>query len=118
MVQIERLQQKPNAGFSSILHRWHDFFIYPRRPKWGLPARPSPLPSNETEWIEARIDSGAFTSESEYIRDSIRRDQARQFEVEAIRGELIKGEESGEPQAFNGDPFKEQMAAKHARRVR
>ena len=72
----------------------------------------------ENEWIKARIDSGDFTNDSEYIRDLMRRDQARQFEVDAIRGELIKGEESGEPQAFNGDLFKEQMAAKHARRVR
>ncbi len=72
----------------------------------------------ENEWIKARINSGAFTSDSEYIRDLIRRDQARQSEVDAIRGELIKGEESGEPQAFDGDLFKEIMAAKHARRVR
>ncbi len=60
----------------------------------------------ENEWIKARINSGAFTSDSEYIRDLIRRDQARQSEVDAIRGELIKGEESGEPQAFDGDLFK------------
>ncbi len=62
----------------------------------------------ENEWIKAPIDSGAFTSDSEYIRDLIRRDQARQSEVDAIRGQLIQGEESGEPQAFNGDLFKEQ----------
>ena len=74
--------------------------------------------ATETEWIEARIDSGAFTSDSEYIRDSIRRDQDRQSEVDAIRGKLIQGEETGEPQAFNGDLFKEQMAAKHTRKVR
>ena len=71
----------------------------------------------ENEWIKARINSGAFTSDSEYIRDLIRRDQARQSEVDAIRGELIKGEESGEPQAFDGDLFKK-MAAGHARTVR
>ncbi len=62
----------------------------------------------ENEWIKAPIDSGAFTSDSEYIRDLIRRDHDSQSEVDAIRGELIKGEESGEPQAFDGDLFKEQ----------
>ena len=72
----------------------------------------------QDKWIKAQIDGGDFTNDSEYIRDLIRRDQARQSEVEAIRGELIKGEESGRPQAFNSDLFKEQMAAKHAQKVR
>ncbi len=62
----------------------------------------------QNEWIKAPIDSGAFTSDSEYIRDLIRRDHDSQSEVDAIRGQLIQGEESGEPQAFNGDLFKEQ----------
>ena len=72
----------------------------------------------QNEWIKAQIDGGDFTNDSEFIRDLIRRDQTRQAEVDAIRGELIKGEESGKPQAFNGDLFKEKMAAKHARKVR
>ena len=72
----------------------------------------------QNEWIKAQIDGGDFTNDSEFIRDLIRRDQTRQAEVDAIRGELIKGEESGKPQAFNDDLFKEKMAAKHARKVR
>ena len=52
------------------------------------------------------IDGGDFTNDSEYVRDLIRRDQAHQSEVDAIRGALIKGEESGQPQAFNGNLFK------------
>ena len=71
------------------------------------------ITEQRNEWI----DGGTFTRDSEYFRDSIRRDQDRQSEVDAIRGDLIQGEESGEPQAFNGDLFKEQMAAKHARKV-
>jgi antitoxin ParD1/3/4 len=67
-------------------------------------------------WIKAQIESGDFTNDSEYIRDLIRRDQARQAELEALRVELIKGEESGEPRSFDGDAFKEKMAARHARR--
>ena len=38
------------------------------------------------KWIKAQIEGGDFTNDSEYIRDLIRRDQARQFEVNAIRG--------------------------------
>lgn len=47
------------------------------------------------EWIKSRIAAGEFTNDSEYIRDLIRRDQARFSEIEAIRAALIEGEESG-----------------------
>ena len=69
-------------------------------------------------WIKAQINGGDFTNDSEYIRDLIRRDQARNSEIDAIRGELIKGEQSGDPQPFDGDLFKEEMAAKHASKAR
>ncbi len=72
----------------------------------------------QNEWIKAQIEGGDFTNDSEYIRDLIRRDQARNSEIEAIRGELIKGEQSGDPQPFDGDLFKEEMAAKHAQKAR
>ena len=72
----------------------------------------------QDKWIKAQIDGGDFTNDSEYIRDLIRRDQVRQFEVHAIRGELIRGEESGQPQAFDGDLFKEHIAVEHANNVR
>ena len=65
-------------------------------------------------WIKAQINGGDFTNDSEYIRDLIRRDQARNSEIDTIRGELVKGEQSGDPQPFVGDLFKEEMAAKHA----
>lgn len=72
----------------------------------------------QDKWIKAQIRGGDFTNDSEYIRDCIRRDQVRESEVEAIREELIKGEESGPSQAFNGGLFKEQMAARHASKIR
>jgi antitoxin ParD1/3/4 len=60
----------------------------------------------QDEWIKAQIDAGGFTNDSEYIRDLIRRDQARNAENETIRAELIKGEQSGKPQRFNAARFK------------
>ena len=48
-------------------------------------------------------------------QDLIRRDQARNSEIDTIRSELIKGEQSGEPQPFDGDLFKEGMTAKHVK---
>ena len=62
----------------------------------------------EDSWIKTRVASGRFADDSEYIRDLIRRDQA---EIEAIRAALIEGEKSGEPQPFDGDQFKREMAA-------
>ena len=49
----------------------------------------------QDDWIKSRIEAGEFTNDSEYIRDLIRRDQARFSEIEAIRAALIEGEESG-----------------------
>ncbi|MBL4867517.1 MAG: type II toxin-antitoxin system ParD family antitoxin [Pseudomonadales bacterium] len=68
----------------------------------------------QDNWIKAQISAGAFTNDSEYIRDLIRRDQASQADVEEIRAALIEGEQSGEPQPFDGDLFKQEMIAKHA----
>jgi antitoxin ParD1/3/4 len=72
----------------------------------------------QDKWIKAQIEGGDFTNDSEYIRDLIRRDQARNSEIDSIRAELIKGEQSGEPQPFDCSRFKEEMAAKHASKVR
>ncbi len=49
----------------------------------------------QDSWIKARIAAGGFTNDSEYIRDLIRRDQAGQADIDAIRAALIEGEESG-----------------------
>jgi antitoxin ParD1/3/4 len=46
----------------------------------------------QNEWIAAQIDAGRFTTDSEYIRDLIRREQERDGEFEAIRAALIAGE--------------------------
>ena len=56
----------------------------------------------QDKWIKTQIEGGDFTNDSEYIRD-------------LIRSELIKGEQSGEPQPFDGDLFKEGMTAKHVK---
>ncbi len=66
-------------------------------------------------WIKAQISAGAFTNDSEYIRDLIRRDQASMADIEAIRAALIVGEESGDPQPFDSDLFKLEMIAKYGK---
>lgn len=69
----------------------------------------------QNNWIKTRIAAGEFTNDSEYIRDLIRRDQASQANIDAIRPALIEGEQSGEPQTFNGDLFKQEMLVKHGK---
>ncbi len=69
----------------------------------------------QDHWIKAQIATGEFTNDSEYIRDLIRRDQARKADIEAIRAALAEGEQSGMPKPFNADAFKKEMTAKHAR---
>ena len=72
----------------------------------------------QDEWIKAQIKAGGFTNDSEYVRDLIRRDQARNAEIEAVRAELIKGEASGDPQPFGSARFKRDMTTKHAQKTR
>jgi antitoxin ParD1/3/4 len=72
----------------------------------------------QDRWIKSQIAAGQFTNDSEYVRDLIRRDQASQADIEAIRAALIEGEESGEPQPFDSSQFKQEMAAKHADKIR
>ncbi len=48
----------------------------------------------QDQWIKAQIAAGAFTNDSEYIRDLIRRDQASQTGIETIRAALVEAEES------------------------
>jgi len=67
----------------------------------------------QDSWIKAQVAAGEFTNDSEYIRDLIRRDQSSQADIEAIRAALSEGEQSGEPQLFDGDLFKQEMMAKH-----
>lgn len=69
-------------------------------------------------WIKAQIKAGGFTNDSEYVRDLIRRDQARNAELESVRAELIKGEASGEPQPFDAARFKRDMIRRHAQKAR
>lgn len=67
----------------------------------------------QDSWIKAQIAAGEYTNDSEYIRDLIRRDQASQAEIEAVRAALVEGEQSGAPQPFDGAGFKREMLKKH-----
>lgn len=71
----------------------------------------------QDRWIKAQIAAGQLTNDSEYVHNLIRRDQASQAKIEAIRAALIEGEESGDPKPFDSKQFKQEMAAKHVNKV-
>ena len=64
----------------------------------------------QDSWIKAQIAGGAFTNDSEYIRDLIRRDQSDKAGLEAIRAALIEGEESGTSERTPDDIINAVMA--------
>lgn len=71
------------------------------------------LTEQQDAWIAAQIESGHYTNDSEAIRDLIRREQARNFEIETIRQALIEGELSGEPEHFDFAAFKKRKVAQY-----
>ncbi len=53
------------------------------------------LTDQQSDWVKSRIASGGFTNDSEYFRDLIRQDQARNAGIEQLRAALEEGERSG-----------------------
>ncbi|BDF95482.1 MULTISPECIES: ribbon-helix-helix domain-containing protein [Pseudoalteromonas] len=49
----------------------------------------------QEQWMQAQLATGHYASDSELLRDLIRKEQMRTSEVEVIRQELIKAEKSG-----------------------
>ena len=72
----------------------------------------------QDHWIKSQIEAGHYTNDSEYIRDLIRRDQASQANIDAIRAALIEGEESGVAEPFDIEQFKQELASRHADKIR
>lgn len=46
-------------------------------------------------WIKARIASGDYASDSEYVRDLIRRDQQENEKFKTLKAAIVEGLESG-----------------------
>ena len=50
----------------------------------------------QENWIKRQIKEGQYTNDSEYIRDLVRRDQARNDKLERLKLAIDEGFESGE----------------------
>ena len=53
------------------------------------------LSDKQDAWIKAQIARGAFTNDSEYIRDLLRRDQEGQNKLSDLKQAIAEGLESG-----------------------
>ena len=84
----------------------------------GITRKTITVTDQQDVWIKSRIKAGVFTDDSDYVRDLIRRDQARNAEIETVRSELMKGEASGEPRPFDAARFKQDMTARHVQKAR
>ncbi|MET0364272.1 MAG: type II toxin-antitoxin system ParD family antitoxin [Sphingobium sp.] len=71
------------------------------------------LTEQQDAWIAAQIANGHYTNDSEAIRDLIRREQERTFEIDTIRQALLDGEQSGEPERFDFAAFRQRKTAQH-----
>jgi antitoxin ParD1/3/4 len=61
----------------------------------GMVKKSITVTEQQEAWIQAQLASGHYASDSEVLRDLIRREQKRNDELQAIRMALIEGEESG-----------------------
>lgn len=53
------------------------------------------LPDPMRDWVEAQIDTGLYSNNSDYVRDLIRKDQLRAAKIEAMQQAISAGIESG-----------------------
>jgi antitoxin ParD1/3/4 len=70
------------------------------------------LTERQDTWVKARIESGDFGNDSEYIRHLIRQDQKAQERLVALRQALLEGESSGPAKPLD---FADIKAAAHNR---
>ncbi|WP_454852431.1 type II toxin-antitoxin system ParD family antitoxin [Rhizobium binxianense] len=66
------------------------------------------------EFIDEQVSHGNYGSANEVIGAGLRL-LRRQAEVDAIRAAIAEGEESGEPQSFDGEEFLKEMYRKYVR---
>ncbi|MAU44705.1 MAG: type II toxin-antitoxin system ParD family antitoxin [Yangia sp.] len=59
------------------------------------------LPDPMKSWVESRTRDGRYSNASDYVRDLIRRDQAREAAVAEIQRLVDEGLQSGPAQPFD-----------------
>jgi antitoxin ParD1/3/4 len=49
----------------------------------------------QDKWIKSQITKGEYTNDSEYLRDLVRRDQAKNAKFSALKAAITEGMNSG-----------------------
>lgn len=69
------------------------------------------LDDHFADFLSREVRSGRYRSSSEVVRAALRLLEDQETRLEALRGALIEGEASGDPEPFDFDAF---IAAKKA----
>jgi len=74
------------------------------------------LTDQQDEWVKAQIARGDYTNDSEYFRDLVRRDQAHNARLRALKETIQEGLDSGISERTLGEIWEEaerRYQAKH-----
>lgn len=71
------------------------------------------LPEKMRDWVQTQIQSGKYSSSSDYLRDLIRQDQKKKDQIKRFQLAITEGLESGEAEDFDLKNFLKEMKAKH-----
>lgn len=74
-----------------------------------------PFDDHFAKFIDTQVQSGRYGSAGDVVRAALRLLEEHEAKVKALQDALIAGEESGEPQPFDGEAFLARMRAKHTR---
>lgn len=61
----------------------------------GMVKKSITVTDQQNKWIQSQLSVGKYASDSELLRDLIRKEQARTDEIAALRQALLLGEKSG-----------------------
>ena len=70
------------------------------------------LPEQMRDWVQSQIETGSYSSSSDYVRDLIRKDQNHRDKVAALQRAIDEGIASGDAKDFSFSEFKKRMRAK------
>ena len=71
------------------------------------------LPDPMKAWVEEQAKTGRYANSSDYVRDLIRRDHARQEAIAELQSAIDAGLASGPAAPLDRDAFKTKMRAGH-----
>lgn len=72
------------------------------------------LPDPMKNWVEDQAKTGRYANSSDYVRDLIRRDQARLEAIAELQEAVDAGLASGSAKPLDREAFKSRMRAQHA----